>query len=97
MMTEFDKMTCEEIEKEKKVIAKIIDKNIFLSGLQKLTKIQLIILVNDLVERLDITINLNDDCDIDERDFKDMGWDYKCLLIETLYPNYFMEVDDEED
>ena len=75
-MTKYDKMTYEEQEEEKKVIAKIIDNSPFLSGIQKLTKTQLVILVSELTDRLDAKINLDDDCNLDERDFKDIAWDF---------------------
>lgn len=90
-MTKYDKMTYEEQEEEKKVIAKIIYNSPFLSGIQNLTKTQLVILVSELTERLDEKIN----CDIDERDFKDIAWDKKCLIIETLNPNFFKVVEDD--
>lgn len=95
-ISKFDKMTAEEIEMEKKEIAKIIDGNAFLSGLQKLNKTQLLILVNELTDRLDFEINLKGDYDFDERDFKDIAWDYKCLLIDILNPNFFKELNDEK-
>lgn len=91
-MTKYDKMTYEEQEEEKKVITKIIDNSPFLSGIQKLTKTQLVILVRALTERLDEKIILNDDCKMDERDFKDIAWDEKCLIIETLNPNFFKDL-----
>ena len=94
-MTKYDKMTYEEQEEEKKVIAKIIDNSRFLSGIQKLTKTQLVILVSELTDRLDAKINLDDDCNLDERDFKDIAWDKKSLIIETLNPNFFKEVEDD--
>lgn len=94
-MTKYDKMTYEEQEEEKKVIAKIIDNSPFLSGIQKLTKTQLVILVSELTDRLDAKINLDDDCNLDERDFKDIAWDKKSLIIETLNPNFFKEVEDD--
>lgn len=94
-MTKYEKMTYEEEEEEKKVIAKIIYNSPFLSGIQKLTKTQLVILVNELTERLDAKINLDDDFEMDERDFKDIAWDRKCLIIKTLNPDFFKEVEDE--
>lgn len=94
-MTKLDKMSYEEQEEEKKVIVKIIDKSPFLSGVQKLTKTQLVILIYELTERLDTLINLADDCEIDYRDFKDIAWDEKCLIIETLNPDFFKEVKDD--
>ena len=87
-MTKFDKLSFEEIEQQKKIIAEKIYNSAFLSGFQKLTKIQLLILVNELVDRFDYLINI-ESCSIDYRDFKDVSWDQKCLVVETLCPNFF--------
>ncbi len=90
-MTKFDKMTYEEKEEEKKKIAKIVADSPFLSGVQKLNKTQLVILTYELVEKLDLKINLNNDWEIDERDFKDLAWDQKCIIVETLNPEFYEE------
>ncbi len=87
-MTKFDKMTFEEKEEEKKNIINILEDNPFLSGIQKLNKTQLLILIFNLVERLDEILNKDY---MEYRDFKDEVWDQECLIIETLNPDISKE------
>lgn len=87
-MKKFD-LTFEEEEEQKEIIAKNLWGNVFFTGLQKLNKIQLMILINSLIEELDFHVNLNKDRNGDERDFKDKAWDQKCLMIESVMPNFF--------
>lgn len=93
-MKQFDDLTFEEEEKQKEVIAKTIWENAFFSGISKLNKTQLIILINSLIEQLDFYVNLNGDWNVDERDFKDLAFDQKYLMIESVMPDFFKkEVD----
>lgn len=82
-------MTVEEAQKEKKKIAQTIWDNMFCSGVNKLTKKQLILLVDALVERLDFHINLHEDWNCDERDFKDLFFDQKCIMIDCIDDKFF--------
>ena len=86
----------EKLVSERKEVAKIINNDIFLAGLGKLNQEQLIDIIGLLVHNLDYYINVlhcNDyaDFDCDERDFKDIDYDCKCLIIELLYPNFFKD------
>lgn len=85
MEKEFD---YEEYEKDKKKIAQTIWDNAFFFGLNKLTKKELILLVESMVEDLDFYVNLHEDWE-DERDFKDLFFDQKCLMIKCLDPDFF--------
>ena len=76
-------------EKEKNNIANILMENPFFTGLHKLTKKQLITLVECCAESLDLYINLGGKINDDERDFKDLYFDQKCCLIETLCCDFF--------
>ena len=76
-------------EENKKVIVKTLWDNPFLSGLEKLTKDQLLLLVACCAEELDELKNLGGyDCH-DERDAKDLYWDQKCVLIECVDSEFF--------
>ena len=90
-MKKYEEMTYEEQNAEKENIAKILWDSPFCSGVQKLNKMQLILLVMELVERLDFLINLNGDWNVDERDFKDTSFDQKCLMIESVDNDFFKE------
>lgn len=83
-------------EEQKKIIAKTIWDNPFFSGLRELNKTQLIILINELTEKLDFYANLNCDWDWDERDFKDRAFDEKCLMIECVRPDFFKKEGEDE-
>lgn len=78
----------EEFVKENKAIANTIWDNAFLSGLNKLKKHQLMNCIQALVEHLDNKVNCSD-YELDERYFKDIAFDQKCLLIESLDPDFF--------
>ena len=88
MEKEFD---YEEYEKDKKKIAQTIWDSPFHSGLIKLANAQLLTLIDSLVEKLDLIINLKNDY-YDERDFKDKFFDQKCIMIECLDPDFFKEM-----
>lgn len=88
-MKNFNDLTFEEEEEQKEIIAKTIWGNAFLSGIQKLNKTQLIILINELSENLDFYVNINGDWEWDERDFKDKAFDQKCLMIECVKYDFF--------
>ena len=90
-MKKYEDLTCEEEEVQKKLIADTIWKNPFLSGIIELNKTQLCVLTNALIEELDFYVNLHGDWNVDERDFKDILFDQKCLMIETLDPDFFKE------
>lgn len=67
-------------------IAKTIWDNPFLSGLHELNQAQLIIIIQALVEKLDY---LENGKGMDERDWKDIAFDKKCLIIETVDETFF--------
>lgn len=90
-MKKYEDLTFEEEEVQKKIIADILWKNPFLSGITELNKTQLCVLTDALIEKLDFYVNLNGDWNVDERDFKDILFDQKCLMIETLDPDFFKE------
>ena len=77
------KLDFEEQEKIKQDIIKKLDKNIFLGGLIKLTKIEMFVLIGEMLDRIDF------EYENFEEDFKDNCWDRKYWLIETLDPEYF--------
>lgn len=95
-MKDFSDLTFEEEEEQKKIIAKTIWDNPFFSGLRKLNKTQLIILINELIEELDFYATLNGDWEMDERDFKDKAFDEKCLMIECVRPDFFKKGGEDE-
>ena len=76
-------------EENKKIIIRTLWDNPFLSGLEKLTKEQLLLLVACCAEKLDVLENLGGDVNNDERDAKDLSWDRKCVLIECVDSNFF--------
>lgn len=78
----------DELDRRKE-LAKIVDNNMFLSGISKFKKRDLLILISALIDRLDSILNLNGDDCIDERKFKDIFYDQKCIVIETLDENFF--------
>lgn len=76
-------ITFEEKEKLKPEIIKKIDNNVFLTGLFKLTKKEMYVLIVEILFRIDF------EYENFERDFKDNVYDKKCWLIDTLDPEYF--------
>lgn len=84
-----------KIVEGRREIAHIIWDNSFMSGLLKLNKWQFIDIINLLVLRLDEFINVLqysdevEDYPNDERDAKDISFDCKCILIETLDEKFF--------
>lgn len=70
-------------------LAKIIWENPFFSGLTKLKKADLIYIIENLLDALDFELNLEDPSIVDERKIKDIIWDQKCLLIESLDEKFF--------
>ena len=88
MSEELEKLV-EQEEKDKEIIIKTLWNNPFLSGLEKLTKHQLIILVECCAEKLDLLENLGGYSSYDERDAKDFYWDQKCVLIESVDSEFF--------
>lgn len=73
----------EDYEKAKPNIIKKLDKNIFLSGLVKLTKVEMYILIDLILDRIDF------EYENFEEDIKDNLWDKKYWLIQTLDSGYF--------
>ena len=78
-----------EIEYQKKQelknkLAKKIWDNPFHSGLQKFTKKELLILIDEILDR-----KFYEDPDEYDWDIKDIIWDQKCWMIETLNPKFF--------
>lgn len=80
-------LTYEEFVAEKKKIAQIIWDNPFYSGLVKLNKTQLIVLISALVDKLDEQLIDGEDC----RCWKEIVFDNKCLMVEACEPNFFKE------
>ena len=89
LMSEEIAKLVEQEEKDKELIVRTLWKNPFLSGLGKLNKRQLIVLVECCAEKLDILENLGGDVNNDERDAKDLFWDQKCVLMECVDSNFF--------
>lgn len=89
-------LTYEEVEAEKKKIAQIIWDSPFWNGVYRLNKTQLLLLVESMVERLDLFINLHGDWEEDERDMKDTVFDQKCVVIESCDPNFFKNKEEKE-
>ena len=82
----------EEFVRENKAIAKVIWENAFFCGLNKLKKKQLMNCIQSLVADLDNKVNCSDYV-LDERKLKDVLFDQKCLLIESLDPDFFSRED----
>ena len=86
------------INKRKKM-AQIIWDNAFMSGLTKFNKNELLDIIQALVFKLDVYENIYrckeefEDLDVPEdyRDFKDLAFDYKCILIATLDEDFFKD------
>lgn len=72
-------------EKEKKEIAnKIWDTSFASRNLQVLKKSQLVILIDSILDRISY-----ENPEWDELDVKDILFEEKCWLIETLDPDFF--------
>ncbi len=86
------------INKRKKM-AQIIWNNVFMTGLTKFNKNELLDIIQALVLKLDVYENIYrckeeiEDLYMPEdyRDFKDIAFDYKCILVETLDENFFKD------
>ena len=79
-----------EYEKEQQIKNKLAEKiwdNPFHSGLSKFTKKELLLLINEIENRIGWEYEEN----WHELDIKDLVFEEKCWLIETLNPNFFKE------
>lgn len=81
----------EKIVELRKQTAKTIWDNAFFTGLSKLTRKQLYECIEVLVSKLDENQFCSDG--VDERFWKDIAFDRKCLLIECLDEDFFKSED----
>ena len=88
MKNNFTELTYEETEVRKKELAQIIWNKPFHTGLMKFTKKDLLILINEITTRIGWE-NKN----WNELDIKDVIFEEKCWLIETLDENFFKRED----